>query len=201
MLLFFWHATICDIINKMKYKHYSAVCCIEDMKKSHTYSSTEILWVYICSKYWLDETRVSLATMSRKPVLAWNLHSTQNFFLILFISITLVRIRRIWVLQIPPHCWTKPDVCGLGNLYITCLHWNICLQYIYTWATHESNTLYLTFKNKDTGTKHIVVVHFFFYLFFLSSVHSKRLVFEIKFIISNQERFTRGSQKFCGLMP
>lgn len=84
MLLFFWHATICDIINKMKYKHYSAVCCIEDMKKSHTYSSTEILWVYICSKYWLDETRVSLATMSRKPVLAWNLHSTQNFFLILF---------------------------------------------------------------------------------------------------------------------
>lgn len=61
--------------------------------------------------------------------------------------------------------------------------------------------MYLKFKNKDTGTKHIVVVHFFFYLFFLSSVHNKRLVFEIKFIISNQERFTRGSQKFCELTP
>lgn len=131
MLLFFWHATICDIINKMKYKHYSAVCCIEDMKKSHTYSSTEILWVYICSKYWLDETRVSLETMSRKPVLAWNLHSTQNFFLILFISITLVRIRRIWVLQLD-----KARCLGAWKP----VYYMLALEYMFAIHIYMSNT-------------------------------------------------------------
>lgn len=154
--------------------------------------------MYICSKYWLDETRVSLATMSRKPVLAWNLHSTQLFF----DNVHQHRVRedrKNLIFQIPPSAGQSQTTGGLGNLYITCLHWNICLQYIYiyTWATHERSIIHLTFKNKVTGTKHI---NWFFLLVF-KQVYNQRLMYKIKLIISNQERFTRGHQKVCGLTP